>query len=138
MLRSIGAIVAGFLFIGALSFGTDLVVRDAFSSAFDANGATRDVGMLVLMSAYVAAFAIAGCYLTARLAPNRPMRHALILGLLGLAFNVMGSIALWDTAPATYHVVNLLLVIPYAWIGGRLRERQLERGSGSLSPAAAR
>ena len=136
MLRSIGAIVAGFLFIGALSFGTDLVMKDVFASSFDANGATRDLSMLLLMSAYVAVFAIAGCYLTARLAPNRPMRHALILGALGLAFNIMGSAAMWDTAPPAYHIVNLLLVMPYAWLGGRLRERQLERSGGRLSPAA--
>jgi hypothetical protein len=66
------------------------------------------------------------------------MRHALILGVLGLIFNIAGTVAMWDTAPAWYHATALALVMPYAWIGGRIRERQLERGHHSgASPLAA-
>jgi hypothetical protein len=92
--------------------------------------------MLLFVMLYVAVFAIGGCWLAARLAPSHPMRHALILGALGLIFNIAGTIAMWDTAPAWFHILSLLLVMPYAWIGGRLRERQLERG-GRAAPAPA-
>jgi hypothetical protein len=34
------------------------------------------------------AFAVAGSYLTARLAPDRPMRHALVLGAIGLVLGI--------------------------------------------------
>jgi len=136
MLRSIGAIVAGFIFIGVLSSGTDVLVIRAFPAAFNETGTTTDVPMLLLMAAYVAVYAIVGCYLTARLAPNHPMRHALILGALGLILSLIVTASLWGTAPAWFHTVNLLLVMPYAWIGGRLRERQLARSGGTLSPAA--
>lgn len=136
MLRSIGAIVAGFLFIGALSTGTDMLVMGAFPDAFNAAGATRNVSLLLLMSAYVALYAIAGCYLTARLAPHHPMRHALILGVLGLILGLVMTSQRWADVPATYLVINLLLVMPYAWIGGRLRERQLANSGGSLTPSA--
>ncbi len=54
------------------------------------------------------------------------MAHALALGVLGLIFNVLGAVARWDHAPAWYHVLALALVMPYAWLGGRLRERQLD------------
>ncbi|HEU0054362.1 MAG TPA: hypothetical protein VFQ39_14340 [Longimicrobium sp.] len=133
MLRSIVAVVAGFLFIGALSFGTDAIVRSAMPGAFDAAGRTDSVPLLLFFIVYVGVFAVAGCYLAARLAPSRPMRHALVLGVLGLVFNVAGTVAMWDTAPAWFHVVSLLLVMPYAWLGGRLRERQLT--GAPLSPA---
>lgn len=133
--RSIAAVLVGFFFIGGLSFGADAVLRAALPGAFDAAGRAESVAVLLLVQAYVAVAAIAGCWLTARLAPSAPMRHALILGGLGLAFNVAGSIAMWDTAPAWYHVVAIALVMPYAWAGGRLRELQLERvqGRGSLA-----
>ena len=138
MWRSIMAVVVGFLFIGLLAFGADAVLRSVMPGAFDAAGRVTSVPVLILTLAYVGIFAIAGCYLAARLAPSHPMRHALILGVMGLIFNIAGTIALWDTAPAWYHVTALALVMPYAWIGGRIRERQLERGhhSGSAPLAA--
>lgn len=137
MWRSVMAIVVGFLFIGLLAFGADAVLRSAMPSAFDASGRVTSVPILVLTLVYVGIFAIAGCYLAARLAPNRPMRHALILGVLGLIFNIAGTYAMWDTAPAWYHVIALALVMPYAWIGGRIRERQLERHPTGAAPLAA-
>lgn len=138
MWRSVMAIVVGFLFIGLLAFGADAVLRSAMPDAFDAAGRVTSVPILILMLAYVGVFAVAGCYLAARLAPNKPMRHALILGVLGLVFNIAGSMAMWNTAPAWYHVTALALVMPYAWLGGRIRERQLERGPRSGSrPLAA-
>lgn len=135
MLRSIVAVAVGFVLIGALSFGADAVLRRAMPTAFDAAGRTDSVAVLLLIIGYVGLFAVSGCYLTARLAPSRPMRHALVLGALGLAFNVAGTIAMWDTAPAWFHVVSLLLVMPYAWIGGRLREVELERARSGVPSA---
>lgn len=128
--RSILAIVVGFLFIGALATGTGMAVMKAMPGAFDATGRTDSVPMLLFTLAYVGLIATAGCWLAARLAPNRPMRHALILGVLGLVFNVIGSAAKWDTAPAWYHIVGLGTTMLWAWLGGWIRERQLERGDG--------
>ena len=137
MRRSIVAVVVGFVLIAVLAFGTDALVGMALPGAFDAAGRTNDVAILLLTLAYVGVYAVVGCYVTARLAPSRPMRHALVLGALGLVFNVVGTMAAWDTAPAWYHVVALALVMPYAWLGGWLRERQARRG-GSPAPALAR
>lgn len=137
MWRSVMAIVVGFLFIGLLAFGADAVLRSAMPGAFDAAGRMTSVPVLLLTLAYVGIFAVAGCYLAARLAPNRPMRHALILGVLGLIFNIAGSYANWHIAPAWYHVVAIALVMPYAWLGGRIRERQLEHHPSGPAPLAA-
>lgn len=128
MARSIGVIVLGFVVIGVLSFGADAVLRSVLPGAFDAAGRVDSTPVLLLIILYVGLFATAGCYLTARLAPNHPMRHALILGALGLAFNIAGTVSLWNTAPAWYHMVSLVLVMPYAWLGGWLRERQVREG----------
>jgi hypothetical protein len=126
LVRSILAIVTGFLVIGVLSFGTDAMLASA--GVFPPHGQpVTSVGLLLLVTAYVAVYAIFGCWLTAFLAPSHPMRHALILGALGLAFNVMNVLATWGQGPIWYVLLNLALVMPYAWIGGRLREQQLAR-----------
>lgn len=125
MLRSVLAVVAGFLFIGFFAFGADAVVRSAMPGAFSPSGRVDSVPVLLLVTGYVFVFAVTGCYLTARLAPRNPMMHALVLGVLGLVFNVVGTVAMWETAPVWFHVVSLLLVMPAAWLGGWLRESQL-------------
>ena len=135
--RSIVAIAAGFFFIMILSFGMDAILRAAVPEAFDAAGRTDSVGMLVFSLLYVGVFAITGCYIAARLAPNHPMRHALILGGLGLILNIVGTTVMWDSAPAWYHIIAIAVVMPYAWIGGWLRERQLGRRPSDTRPLAA-
>jgi hypothetical protein len=127
MLRSILAIVAGFVAIAVLSIGTSVAL--AAAGIFpDTSQPTTDTGLLMLTLAYVAVYAIAGCYLAAVLAPNRPMRHALILGVLGLAFNLISGLSLRGQFPNWYLVAGVLTTMPYAWIGGLLREFQLDRG----------
>ena len=128
MVRSILAVVAGFVLIGALSVGADILIRQLVPGAYDGARLTS-VSWLLVTQAYVAAFAILGCYVCARLAPNRPMQHALVLGALGLVFNVVGSYARWSDVPVWYHVVALAMTMPYAYAGGWLRERELARRS---------
>ncbi len=127
MIRSIVSIVAGFIFIGSLSFGADALLRSVMPGMFSATGRVESVPVLALIILYVFVFAVAGCYLTARLAPRNPLKHALVLGVLGLIFNVAGTIAMWDSAPAWYHVVALLLVMPAAWLGGSLGAAQTKQ-----------
>lgn len=122
-MRSVLALAAGFVAIAALSFGADVLLWALFPDAYDADRRLTSVPLLLLTQALVGACAVAGCALAGRLAPSRPMRHALILGALGLVFNVAVSLALWATAPAWYHGLAWALVLPYAWLGGRLAER---------------
>jgi hypothetical protein len=46
------------------------------------------------------------------------MLHALILGALGLVFNIVAVSGMWSLFPHWYTVVSLPLVMPYAWLGG--------------------
>ena len=129
MARSLLAIATGFVLIALLSFGTDVALKSAMPSLYEADGSTSSVPLLVLTIAYVGLYATAGCYLAARMAPSRPMRHAVILGILGVVFNIAGAIAMWHTAPVWYHGVSLLLVMLWAWLGGRMREQELANAS---------
>jgi hypothetical protein len=129
--RSITAVAIGFFLIGALAFGTDyaLVASGIYPPVTQF---ISDPALLGGMALYVAVFAIGGCWLTAYLAPDRPMRHALILGALGLLLN-LGMFQLANArTPMWYNLLGLALVMPYAWIGGRLRERQLAGAGGPV------
>ncbi|MCA2992479.1 hypothetical protein [Gemmatimonas sp.] len=125
MIRSIVAVVTGFALIALLSIGTDLALMSAMPSLFEADGSTTSTTVLLLSIGYVGLYATLGCYLCARLAPDRPMGHALGLGALGLVFNVVGMVARWDMAPAWFHLVSVALVMVWAWLGGRMRTREM-------------
>lgn len=126
MIQSIAAVVAGFVLAGALNVGTNALLARVAPSLVPTGAPVTDPAALVLICAYVAAFGILGCYVTARLAPARPMLHALVTGGLAFAMSIPLTLSAWNDAPAWFNVYNLLAVMPYAWIGGRLRERQLQ------------
>ena len=127
LLRSIAALFAGVLPVIVLSLGTDVALSTL--SGFPALGQPMNDGMLLLATLYRTVYGIAGGYLAARLAPDRPMRHALILGTLGLIVSTAGAVATWDKEPALGHewypLALVALALPPAWLGGRLRETQL-------------
>lgn len=132
MVRSILAVVTGFVAIAVLSIGTTLALHAAGVMPGPTEPIT-DPALLVLAQVYVAVFAIAGCYLTASLAPSRPMRHALILGALGLAFNLFNAASRRGLEPDWSLAVGIALTMPYAWIGGKLRERRVARETPGLA-----
>jgi hypothetical protein len=73
--RSIAALLTGFLAVVILSLGTDMVLHAI--GVFPRLGQPMDDALLLLATAYRTAYGVAGSYITARLAPNRPMQHAL-------------------------------------------------------------
>jgi peptidoglycan/LPS O-acetylase OafA/YrhL len=118
------AVAAGFFTTAVLSLGGDLAFRAMSPAAFAANGQARDIGVLIFVLAYTAAFGIAGGYVAARFADRRPVAHALALGIVALIISTVITIFAWSTRPAWYHIMALLLVLPAALLGGKLRELQ--------------
>lgn len=129
MVRSIVAVAVGFVLTGALNVATNHMLSTVMPDVVPAGGPVTDPTALVLISVYVAAFGIVGCYVTARLAPSRPMLHALVVGGLALAMSIPVAIQNWADAPAWFNVYNLLAVMPYAYIGGWMREQELARAA---------
>ncbi|HYR07951.1 MAG TPA: hypothetical protein VEQ60_09290 [Longimicrobium sp.] len=129
--RSILAIVVGFVLTGALNFGTNTVLSRVAPDMVPPSGTPNtNTAALLVICAYVALFGILGCYVTARLAPSRPLLHALIMGGIALAMSIPVTMSVWNDTPVWFNVYNLLAVMPYAWIGGTIRERELARGQG--------
>ena len=121
MKRSILAVLAGLFFI--------FITHNGMDALFESMGwmpkrgePLTDEGLL-LASSYRAIFSILGCYITARLAPANPMRHALILGGIGVVLSSLGAIALWDLGHVWYPLSLIALSLPYAWLGGYLHQK---------------
>jgi hypothetical protein len=113
-LKSIGAVLAGFLVVVVLSVGTDMVMHAA--GVFSAMGQTMAESLFVLATAYRTLYSIAGAYIAAQLAPDRPMAHALALGVLGLAVSILGAAVTWNKIPAFgphwYPLALIVLAMP--------------------------
>jgi hypothetical protein len=126
--RSIVALLAG-LFTGILlSLGTDVVFHAVH--VFPPWGASM-VGYdkaLLLATIYRNIYGVLGSYIAARLAPHRPMLHAIVLGILGFVVCILGALATWNKGPAFgphwYPVALIVFALPVAWIGGKLRLMQ--------------
>ena len=127
--RSAIALAAGLLAGVILSLGTDQILH--VLKIYPPWGQTMSDGLFLLATAYRVAYTILGSYIAARLAPDRPMWHAMVLGVVGLVVSIAGAVATWNTQPPIgphwYALLIAAISIPCAWLGGMIRERQLQR-----------
>ena len=125
ILRSIAAVVAGFLATFMLSIVTDIVLHGI--GVFPPWGQPMSNALFVLATAYRVIYTIAGGYITARLAPNRPMTHVWILGLIGFLAATVGTVATWNKGPEFgpkwYPIALIVTALPCVWLGGKLARR---------------
>ena len=122
--RSIWAIGAGFLAVVILSIGTDVVLYRL--GIFPPLGQRMADRLFAWATVYRTIYGIFASYLTARLAPNRPMWHAMVGAGIGMLLGTAGAIATWnkDLGPHWYPVGLVMVGIPCAWIGAKLRQLQ--------------
>jgi hypothetical protein len=123
--RSVAAVAAGFVATAALSLGLDAALHAA--GIFPPWGTRMAEGLFVLATAYRVAFTVLGGWLTARLAPARPMTHAWALGLVGTAVAAAGAAATWNAGPAFgprwYPLALVVTALPSVLGGARLWTR---------------
>lgn len=126
--RSIGALLAGFVVVVILSVGTDLALHAA--GIFPPLGQVMSNTLFMLATVYRTVYAVVGSFITARLAPDRPMGHALVGGAIGLVLSVVGAVVTWnkDLGPHWYPLALVVTALPCAWVGGKLRLMQLRAG----------
>ena len=127
--KSAIALAAGLLAGVILSLGTDQILHAL--KIYPPWGLTMSDGLFLLATAYRVVYTILGSYIAARLAPDRPMWHAMVLGVVGLVVSIAGAVATWNTQPPIgphwYALLIAAISIPCAWLGGMIRERQFQR-----------
>ena len=130
-LKSFLAVVAGFIAIVILSTVTDVVMeKSGVTPGFEVQNQQGIYiwWMLLIALIYRIVYSVAGCYLTARLAPNRPMQHAIILGIVGVVVSALGTIVMWEKSSHWYPIALIVVSLPCAWLGGRLAAKSREAG----------
>ncbi len=123
-MKSIWAVIAGVLFIIVVTTMVDIVVH--MTGVFPPMKQPINDALALLATSYRIVIGIAGAWLTARLAPDKPMKHAMILGLVGVVLGLVGVVATWNLGlgPRWYPIALAVLAIPQCWAGGRIYELQ--------------
>ena len=133
VLRSTGAVLAGLLVIVVFSIGTDIVMYA--TGVFPSQGQPMADPLWLIPTAYRFIYGVLGCYVAARLAPptpeGSPMRHAMILGAIGVALGIIGFLATLsqgpELGPKWYSIAVFAMALPCAWLGGKVES--IRRGT---------
>lgn len=122
--KSIWAVVAGVLFIVIVTTLVDYVLHAIH--VFPPMNVKLDDKLSLLAASYRFVISVAGAWLSAKLAPSNPMKHALILGVVGTILGLVGVITTWnlDLGPRWYAISLAVLAIPQCWLGGKIFESQ--------------
>ena len=122
--KSILSVIAGVLFVIVVT--TLVYIALHLAGVYPPMGQPMSNSLALLATSYRIVISIAGAWLTARLAPDKPMKHAMILGYAGTFLGLVGVAMSWNKGlgPNWYPVALAALAIPQCWAGGRLYEMQ--------------
>jgi hypothetical protein len=123
-LKGIGAILAGMVFIVFSHTATDFVL-ESLGIFSPADQGFHTTWLVVTATIYRCIYTVIGGYITAALAPSRPMRYVVILGLIGLVLGIIAAIVTipMKLGPAWYPIALAVLALPCTWLGGKLKTR---------------
>jgi hypothetical protein len=127
VLRRIGAVLAGLIAVVILDISIDVLMHA--TGIYPPWLQPMATSLWLLATAYRMVDGTIGGYIAARLAPDRPLAHALVLGLIGFLLASAGTIATWNKGPQFgprwYPLALVVVSVPCACLGGWLRARQL-------------
>lgn len=120
MVRSILAVLAGAVAWDVLYLGSNALLAALLPGAFNADGPTDQLGVLLLtLSLSILFFVISG-YITAAVAQKNPLGHGLALGLIQLPQGIFAQSQYWELLPLWYHLLFLGLLVPCTVLGAQI------------------
>lgn len=125
IIKSIAAVVAGFVTTAVLSSSADAVLQAA--GVLPQGHIYVAAPVIALVIAYRTAFSVLGAYLVARLAPNHKTAHAVGLGIAGSVGSVITGVATMNmhVGPLYYPLALAALGVPAAYLGARIAQRDV-------------
>ncbi len=117
--RSIWAVLAGVLVAIVVTTVIDVALHVA--GVLPPINQPIDDARAVLASSYRVVIGIGCAWLTARLAPKEPMKHAMILGAVGAVVALVGVLATWNLGlgPRWYPISLVILAMPQSLVWGQ-------------------
>ena len=112
MLRSLGAVAAGYLIFGSSGL---LLFQLSGRDPHQAAPITFKIATII----WGCVFALVAGWLTARIALKRPATHAAVLAGL-IAIGAIGSLIASPSGEKWSQTTALVIMAPCAWLGGRL------------------
>ncbi len=119
MLRTILAVLAGWMTTGVLVVCFDLILRKVIPNDYR-DGQIPPDSITALVLATSALFSIPAGWVTAKLAKSDPSRHVVYLILWGLLMGIVSAIMSWGQVQWWYQIGLIILWIPMVLLGGRL------------------
>jgi len=126
MLRRIGSVLLGLIVILLLVGVSDAILEKLFPAQFvnaDGHDILPSLPLVVVIIGYAFVYAGVGGYLTARVAPQSPLAHALALGALLLLISLAFALANPHQQPLWYLLTSTLFVVLGCVAGGGLKAR---------------
>jgi hypothetical protein len=132
MIRSVLAVLAGIVALTVTSFAIEAVANPLMMRMFpdalpDRAAISQSLPASLFLFGYTALCVACGGYVTAWIVNRSPVLHALIMGVLQVALTVWAMLSLPNEAPLRNWIVAIVLTVPCAWVGGRLRSDQTSR-----------
>ena len=120
--KSVWAVAAGVLVIIVVTTIVDIVLH--LVGVFPPMNRSIDDTQALIATSYRIVISIGGAWVTARLAPANPMKHAMILGVVGVVLGLVGVVTTWNLGlgPRWYAIALAALAIPQCWAGGKIYE----------------
>jgi hypothetical protein len=121
ILKSIGAVFAGFLTVVILAVITDTILEKAGVVPPVDKPIAWEPWMLSVALIYRTVYTVAGGYVTAKLAKGSPMKHVKVLAVIVTLATILGAIAGWNISDDHWYPITLaVLAFPAIWYGGKL------------------
>jgi hypothetical protein len=122
LVRTVLAILAAVITVIVLSLATDVALHA--TGVYPPWFQPMADPLWALAIAYRVVYGVLGGYIAARLAPSQPMKHAVIVGLIGTALTIVGVAMHWNKGPeygpAWFGIALVLTALPCAWAGAKL------------------
>ena len=124
--KSIGACALGFFSVAIFSVATDALLEN--TNIFPAYHALHIAGttapwMLVVALIHRCIYTIFGGYIIAKLAPSKPMKHVIIVAIIGTILATLGTISNWNLGNHWYPILLVVTAFPCMWLGAKLAIR---------------
>jgi hypothetical protein len=120
ILKSIGAVLAGFISVAVLSVATDALI-ERWGISLVANSSSHAMQWTLGFALfYRSVYTIIGGYITARLAPTSPMKHVVALMILGGLGGIGGVVNGWGYGNHWYPIALAVTGPVLVWVGGKM------------------